>query len=100
MLGCGTPDDIEHYASCRIVSSFAWRRLRFERAQFPEDRLADFLLLNVPTRRIQDHVDQLRCQAIRTAAVYQLHNLWRHTGMNADAAAEALDQIGKELLSA
>lgn len=100
MLGCEAPDDIEHYASCRMVSSFAWRRLRLKRAQFPEDRLADFLLLNVPTRRIQDHVDQLRCQAIRTAAVYQLHNLWRHTCMNADAAAEALDQIGKELLIA
>lgn len=81
------------------MSSIAGSRLRLDRAPAPAERLADFLLLNTPHSQAEESVDVLRRQALRTAAVYQLHNTWRHKRMDAVTARDTLDHITKDLIS-
>ena len=75
-FGCEAPDAIEHYASCTSVSDFARNYIRIPRADSPQLRLEDFLLLNFASPSL--HTDSLLKQAVRTACVYRAHNMWRY----------------------
>ena len=72
-FGCSLPDPIEHYARCQHVSTFAWSFLRLPRAQTPQERLSDFLLLGRP--RVDNSADLLRRKALRTATVYRAQHV-------------------------
>ena len=75
-FGCPLRDPIEHYAHCPHVSNFARTHLRLQRPLTPEARMADFLLLDTPPT--PPRIQLLTLQALRTAAVYRAHNMWRH----------------------
>ena len=42
----------------------------------PQDRLADFLVLNFASP--DQNQDEVWKQALRTAAIYRAHNMWRY----------------------
>lgn len=83
LFGCDAPDEIEHYSSCSAVSDFAASYLGLRRAATPPSHLAEFFswTTSAPVG------DLLIRKALRTAAVYQVHNLWRHRPALTPAAA-------------
>ncbi|CAK0879300.1 unnamed protein product [Prorocentrum cordatum] len=99
IFGCRhAMDSIEHYASCDAVADFARRRLGIPRAPSPEAGLAQLLLLD----RAADQRPQqeLTLWALRTAAVYKVHNWWRHaTRRTPRMARDALQQAVRDLVS-
>ena len=99
IFGCRhTVDSIEHYASCVVVADFAQRRLGLPRAPSPEAGLAQFLLLD----RVADQRPQkeLILRALLTAAVYKVHNWWRHASRRTPRMTrDALHQAVRDLVA-
>ena len=83
--GTGALDDIEHYASCPHVWSFA-RSLGLPRTDTAADCLVNFLLLD------------LALDGLRLEPLYRVYCLARHGVVPVGAAArEDLHQSGREL---
>ena len=96
-FGCEAPGAIEHYASCTSVANFPRSHLRLSRADPPQLRLEDFLLLNFASPNLRK--DTLFKQALRTACVYRAHNMWRyHPRVSPSAMRASLPQHLRELI--
>ena len=98
---CNTaaPDSIEHYAACPAVWQFTRTRLGLRRPASRQQCMSCFLLLDMPICRVTAEPDVLVRKAVRTAAVYKVHCLFRHGGVPAGPAAqEALLQCARELV--
>ena len=101
IFGCaGAEDSIEHYSCCWRVASFARRRLGLRAAAAAPHaaQLAEFLLVGTSAARRQPV--ELTLGALRTAAVYKVHNWWRHAARRTpQMAQEALDQAVVDMVA-
>ena len=96
LFKCGFgQDSLEHYAECRIVSSFAQSRLGLTTPS-PERKLANFIGLT--PRYTEDTASEVARRALLTYVVYAATNAARHGATS--NAVEAMSQVVKETCAA
>ena len=93
-MGCDAEDSIEHYAHCPCIGAFSRRGLGLDRAG--GDRMADFLVLNLPAQRVAE--PRARRAVMRLAAVYIAYCRWRHLRARDALQVDALLQVLRELM--
>ena len=94
IFGCSCEDSIEHYAVCKVVAEFARRHLNLHHRE-ATDKLADFILLDVPIKAESE--SRLVRRSVRTAAVYITFCRHSHGGQGRPTAT-TLAQIANELV--
>ena len=101
IFGCQDAEDsIEHYSCCPAVAEFGRSRLGMQAAMVapPEERLPTFLLVDREPQ--QWRPSYLILGALRTAAVYKVHNWWRHAVRRSPTMAkQALHQSVRDYVS-